>query len=89
MNALTGFDYTEQELSQVGERIWNLERLYNLREGVEEDLPPVRFYQEAWTTANRTVKPSVWRGSSRPEPSIIRPGVGMRTGSPALISWLS
>jgi aldehyde:ferredoxin oxidoreductase len=47
MNALTGFDYTEQELSQVGERIWNLERLYNLREGVEEDLPPVRFYQEA------------------------------------------
>ncbi len=47
MNALTGFDYTEKELSLVGERIWNLERLYNLREGVEEDLPPVRFYQEA------------------------------------------
>ncbi len=47
MNALTGFDYTEKELSRVGERIWNLERLYNLREGVEEDLPPVRFYQEA------------------------------------------
>ena len=47
MKALTGFDYTEQELTRVGERIWNLERLYNLREGVEEDLPPVRFYQEA------------------------------------------
>ncbi|MCK5379931.1 MAG: aldehyde ferredoxin oxidoreductase family protein, partial [Candidatus Latescibacteria bacterium] len=26
MNALTGFDYTEKELSHVGERIWNLER---------------------------------------------------------------
>jgi len=47
MNALTGFDYTEKELSLVGERIWNLERLYNLREGVEEDLPPARFYQES------------------------------------------
>ncbi len=47
MNALTGFDYTEAELAQVGERIWNLERLYNLREGVEEDLPPMRFCREA------------------------------------------
>jgi aldehyde:ferredoxin oxidoreductase len=47
MNALSGFGYTEQELSRVGERIWNLERLFNLREGVDEDLPPVRFYQEA------------------------------------------
>ena len=47
LNALTGFGYTEQELSLVGERIWNLERLYNLREGVEEDLPPARFFQEA------------------------------------------
>ena len=47
MNALTGFDYTEEDLSLVGERIWNLERLYNLREGVEEDLPPARFCVES------------------------------------------
>lgn len=47
INALTGFGYNEQELMQVGERIWNLERLYNLREGVEEDLPPSRFFCES------------------------------------------
>lgn len=45
-SALTGFGCTEQDLKQAGERIWNLERLYNLREGVEEDMLPQRFFEE-------------------------------------------
>ena len=45
-SALTGFGCTEQNLKQAGERIWNLERLYNLREGVEEDMLPRRFFEE-------------------------------------------
>jgi aldehyde:ferredoxin oxidoreductase len=45
-NALTGIGLTEMELKLVGERIWNLERVYNLREGVVEDMPPSRFFEE-------------------------------------------
>jgi aldehyde:ferredoxin oxidoreductase len=45
-NALTGFGFSESDLKRAGERIWNLERLYNLREGVGEDLPPPRFFAE-------------------------------------------
>jgi len=36
-------------LKLAGERIWNLERLYNLREGVGPDLPPDRFFSEGLT----------------------------------------
>jgi aldehyde:ferredoxin oxidoreductase len=46
VNALTGFDLSQADLKRAGERIWNLERLYNLREGVAEDLPPQRFVEE-------------------------------------------
>ena len=49
INALTGFDMTEDDLKRVGERIFNLERLYNLREGVEEDMAPSRFFKEDLT----------------------------------------
>lgn len=45
-NALTGFGVSEDELKQSGERTWNLERLYNLREGLEEDMLPPRFFNE-------------------------------------------
>jgi aldehyde:ferredoxin oxidoreductase len=41
-NAATGFDYSEEEYLQCGERIWNLARLYNIREGAtraDDDLP--------------------------------------------------
>jgi aldehyde:ferredoxin oxidoreductase len=34
VRAVTGFDMTAQELERVGERIVNLERLFNVREGV-------------------------------------------------------
>ena len=43
LNAVTGEHFTADELMQIGERVWNLERLYNLREGftaADDTLPP-------------------------------------------------
>lgn len=42
-NAATGFGYTEEEYLRCGERIWNLTRLFNAREGADrkdDNLPP-------------------------------------------------
>ena len=48
LSAATGIKYSAQELQVVGERIWNLERLYNLREGFSrrDDTLPVRILSE-------------------------------------------
>lgn len=46
LSAVTGLSFTEGNLKKAGERIWNLEKLYNLREGVEEDTLPQRFFEE-------------------------------------------
>jgi len=45
--AATGWDLDIIELGTVGERIWNLERLFGVREGIrrKDDLPPARMYQ--------------------------------------------
>jgi aldehyde:ferredoxin oxidoreductase len=43
LTAVTGINYSAGELVKVGERVWNLERLYNLREGfsaADDTLPP-------------------------------------------------
>ncbi len=45
-HALSGIELSETELLLAGERIWNLERLYNLRESVEEDRAAPRFFRE-------------------------------------------
>ncbi len=48
VNAVTGFNYSVEELLMAGERIWNVERLFNLREGytaADDTLPP-RLLQE-------------------------------------------
>jgi aldehyde:ferredoxin oxidoreductase len=47
-SAVTGFDIGGQELLLAGERIWNLERLYNLREGftAADDRLPTRLLSE-------------------------------------------
>lgn len=47
-SAVTGFDLGGQELLRAGERIWNLERLYNLREGFRaaDDRLPTRLLEE-------------------------------------------
>ncbi len=47
--ASTGFDYTVEEMLQCGERIWNLERVFNLKAGLDpaQDTLPKRFLEEA------------------------------------------
>jgi aldehyde:ferredoxin oxidoreductase len=43
LSAVTGVKYATGDLIRVGERVWNLERLYNLREGftqADDTLPP-------------------------------------------------
>jgi aldehyde:ferredoxin oxidoreductase len=49
LSAVTGLGYSTGDLIRVGERVWNLERLYNLREGLtaEDDTLPTRLLQEA------------------------------------------
>ena len=44
----TGIPATEDDLLQAGERIWNIERLYNLREGFtrKDDYLPKRFLEQ-------------------------------------------
>ena len=48
MTAITGIEFVPQNLHTVGERIWNLERLYNLREGFirKDDTLPKRMMNE-------------------------------------------
>jgi aldehyde:ferredoxin oxidoreductase len=54
LEAITGIRRTWQDLEQVGERIWNLTRLYWAREidgfGRDCDMPSPRFYEEPPTT---------------------------------------
>ena len=44
----TGFDYSDEEILQMGERIWNMEKLYNLKNGFEkrDDALPPRLLKE-------------------------------------------
>ncbi len=51
LSAVTGVLYTTSDLIRVGERVWNLERLYNLREGftARDDTLPPRLLTEAPT----------------------------------------
>jgi aldehyde:ferredoxin oxidoreductase len=50
-NMATGFDHTVDSYLLAGERIWNLIRLFNLREGLNsnEDKLPTRFFEEPFT----------------------------------------
>ncbi|MEM3738721.1 MAG: aldehyde ferredoxin oxidoreductase family protein [Thermoplasmata archaeon] len=46
LSAATGVEYTDTDLLLVGERIYNLERLYNVRAGVVKDTLPKRLLTE-------------------------------------------
>ncbi len=48
LKAAVGWDINAEEVMQGGERIFNLQRIYNLREGEkrEDSVFPKRFYQE-------------------------------------------
>jgi len=50
-NLATGFDHTVESYLKAGERIWNLIRLFNLREGLtqsDDHLPP-RFFKDSFS----------------------------------------
>jgi len=48
LNKATGFNFTVEEYLKTGERIWNLTRLFNVREGItrKDDNLPARFMEE-------------------------------------------
>ncbi len=50
--AITGVQWTEEEYLKVGERIFNLEKMFNYREGFnrKDDKLPDRFFEESPTT---------------------------------------
>lgn len=49
LSSITGLEFSGEELTKIGERIWNLEKLYNLREGFtkSDDTLPPRMLDEA------------------------------------------
>lgn len=60
LKTATGFDYNEDEFVRAGERIWNLEKLFNMRAGFgrKDDTLPRRLLTEPLTsgpTAGRLV----------------------------------
>ena len=48
LSAITGVDWTEAEYQKAGERIYNLERAFNCREGFvrKDDALPARFFDD-------------------------------------------
>jgi len=50
-SAATGLSVTGSDLLLAGERIYNVEKLFNIREGFgrDSDYPPPRFFEEAFT----------------------------------------
>lgn len=48
LSAATGYDYSEADVVQCGERIWNLERLFNMKAGLssKDDTLPPRMFKE-------------------------------------------
>jgi aldehyde:ferredoxin oxidoreductase len=48
INAVTGWDLSFEDVKRIGERIWNLERAFNVREGVrrDQDVLPYRVMYE-------------------------------------------
>lgn len=48
INAVTGWNLSLAEVERIGERIWNLERVFNVREGVSrsQDVLPYRVMHE-------------------------------------------
>lgn len=48
INAVTGWNLSLEDVERIGERIWNLERAFNVREGVrrDQDVLPYRVMHE-------------------------------------------
>ncbi|MCM2358155.1 MAG: aldehyde ferredoxin oxidoreductase C-terminal domain-containing protein, partial [Geobacteraceae bacterium] len=51
LSAISGREYDKAEFEKTGERIFNLEKMFNYREGFrrEDDRLPDRFFEDAFT----------------------------------------
>ncbi|WP_136523790.1 aldehyde ferredoxin oxidoreductase family protein [Geomonas ferrireducens] len=51
LSAITGHEYNKKEFEKAGERIFNLEKVFNYREGFRraDDRLPDRFFEDAFT----------------------------------------
>lgn len=54
LSAATGINYSTSDFIRVGERVWNLERLFNIRAGLtkKDDRLPERFLKEPFKEGN-------------------------------------
>ena len=54
LTVVTGYEYSGEEILKIGDRIWNMERLYLLREGYtsKDDTLPERFFTEPVDVGN-------------------------------------
>jgi len=65
-----GRELSEDEVMLIGERVWNLGRLFNLREGVEADTLPKKLYSEKFAhtsgpSAGQAIGEATWADSLR------------------------
>ena len=83
LSTVTGVHYATGDMIRVGERVWNLERLYNLREGftrADDTLPP-RLLNEApadgpsqgWVVQLEPMLKEYYRGRGWDENGVPRP----------------
>lgn len=83
LTAVTGVHFSTGDLIRVGERVWNLERLYNLREGftsADDTLPP-RLLQDAvvegpskgWVSKLEPMLKEYYRGRGWDEHGVPKP----------------
>lgn len=83
LSTVTGVHYATGDMIRVGERVWNLERLYNLREGFtrQDDTLPPRLLHEAptegpskgWTVQLDPMLDEYYRGRGWDQNGIPRP----------------
>ena len=54
LTVVTGYEYSGEEILKIGDRIWNMERLFLLREGYthRDDTLPERFFEEPVDVGN-------------------------------------
>ncbi len=58
LSAVTGIDFVSERLLEIGERVWNIEKLFNLKEKFsnKDDTLPERFFQEDGGVEGRNIK---------------------------------
>ena len=56
---VTGIEKSPEELLRIGERIWNIQRLFNVREGASraDDMPPPRMMEEPLAVGDKVIPP--------------------------------